>query len=356
MYTPLLAWLLQPIAKLPFQTALKAWFFLNALTLLTSVGLCAVAMRLTFRDAARVALMVIIAFRYWPTVTSFGYGQVNFALLAIVCGMILAEHRKNAFALGLLIALGAMVKPWMIGLILYPAVCRKWAALAWTIAASIILLATSFVLVGWQEWPRFLNVLAANSQQSGLVSQSILGFARLHFATNILVEPLTTDPTLRLSFMAVGVLMVFGALGHVGRLRTAESAYEQRLRFCFVVSSLLLLLPLCHSEYLMLLLPLLWTLIASKDMPSRFGAVQIVPAVLAYGLLTRPWPTCGPELRVHHEGWKSLVVSAQFFIGSGLWLFSFIQICRLGNAGRKETPEAAQEVLFSETAVAGNRI
>lgn len=337
LYTPWLAWLLQPLARLPFETSLKIWYTVNALTLLGAVGLSALALRLRWDDAVRVALMVMLAFRFWPTVTSFGYGQANFILVAIVAGMMLAAQRKHWLALGLLIAIGAMIKPWMIGLLMYPAVFRKWSALASALAATAVLMAGSFALVGWAEWPRFLQVLAANTEQAGLVSQSILGFARLHFAPNILVEPFTTDAAVRWGFVAAGSCIVLGALASLF-FRTADaSPYEERLRVGFVTASLLLLLPLCHTEYFMLLLPLLWTLMLSHDAPRTVRMIGIGTSIVAYVLLTRPWPTCGPGLVENRAGWNSLLVNGQFFVGCGLWLAAYFLLWRT----RSEQPAEA---------------
>ncbi len=338
LYTPLLAWLIQPLARLPFATALKIWFAINTLTLLAAIGLSALALRLRWSDTARVALMVLIAFRFWPTVMSFGYGQVNFALVAVIAGMMLAAQRQSWWAFGLMLALGAMIKPWMIGLLLYPAVFRKWSALAWSLVATAALMAGAFALVGFAEWPRFLHVLATNSEQSGLVSQSILGFARLHFAPNILVEPFTTDAAVKWGFVGAGALAVFGALGWLWLRPSVASPYEERLRFGFTTVSLLLLLPLCHSEYFMLLLPLLWTLLLSKDAPRAARVIGIGVALFAYVLLTRPWPTCGPALVEHRAGWKSLLVSSQFYIACGLWLSSYFLLLRLRTRQLAEVP------------------
>jgi hypothetical protein len=182
------------------------------------------------------------------------------------------------------------------------------------------MLAGSFALVGWQEWPGFIGTVTSQhaSVQPGLVSQSILGFARIRFAESGLVTPLADNGLLQHGFVAVSFLAVIGALFWLGLTGPARTSYETRLRFAFTILSMLLLLPICHMEYYILAIPLFWTLFAPGE-KARPHALVIVFALLAYIAFTRPVPVSGPGLAEYREGVKSLKVSMPFFTAVWLW-------------------------------------
>ncbi len=340
MYTPLVAWALRPLARLPMEQALKYWFLVNAVALIAAAALYAVAARLRWRNAAALGILLLVAFRFWPTTCNLGMGQVNCMLLTLVAGMMLADSRGRMGAVAVLIAVAAMIKLWMIGALLHLAVRRRWGAVAGCFAAFGGLLAGSFALVGWQEWAGFVGTVTskAASVQPGLVSQSIPGFARIRFSESGLVEPLVDSPLAGYAFLGAGYLAVGLALAWLWWKAPARTPYETLLRFGFSILSLLLLLPICHMEYYILAVPLLWAFVAPGEVERpHLGA--ILGAALVYIAFTRPVPVSGPGLAAVREGTKSLIVSVPFFAGVALWIVTFLELKRVGQAVAKPTTD-----------------
>lgn len=342
MYTPLVAWALRPLARLPMEQALRLWFLFNASALLVAVGCYALAARLRWRNAAALGILLLVVFRFWPTTCNLGMGQVNCLLLTLVAGMMLADSRGRLGMVAVLIAVAAMVKLWMIGVVLHLAVRRKWGAVAGCFAAFGAMLAGSFALVGWPEWSGFVGTITSKSAsvQPGLVSQSIPGFARLRFSDTGLVEPLLTSPLAEYAFLGAGCLAVGLALAWLWWKGPPHSQYETLLRFGFAILSLLLLLPICHMEYYLLAMPLFWTLFAPKE-PGRPHLGAILAAVAVYVAFTRPVPVSGPGLEVFREGAKSLAVSVPFFAGVALWVATLLELKRIRGLAENPTPDRA---------------
>jgi hypothetical protein len=338
MYTPLVAWALRPLAAMPWEQALKIWFLLNAVALIAAAALYARAARLRWRHAAALGILLLVAFRFWPTTCNLGMGQVNCLLLTLVAGMMLADSRGKFVVVAVLIAAAAMVKLWMALAGIHLLVRRKWGAAIGCGVAFAAMLAGSFALVGWQEWPGFLGTVTSKhaSVQPGLVSQSFLGFARIRFADSGLVTPLIDNGLVQNAFVALGFLAVIGALAWLSCASPARSTYETRLRFGFTILSVLLLLPICHMEYYILAIPLFWTLFAPGE-KARPHALVILLAIAAYAAFTRPVPVSGPGLAQVREGAKSLIVSVPFFTGVVLWLTAFCEIRRVRRLAERTT-------------------
>ncbi len=338
MYTPAVAWALRPLAAMPFEQALKIWFLFNAAALITAVALYAFAARLRWRHAAALGILLLVAFRFWPTTCNLGMGQVNCLLLTLVAGMMLADSRGKFGIVAVLIAAAAMVKLWMALAGIHLLVRRKWGAAIGCGFAFAAMLAGSFALVGWQEWPGFVGTVTSKhaSVQPGLVSQSFLGFARIRFADSGLVTPLIDNGLVQHGFVALGFLAVLGALTSLSFASPARSAYETRLRFGFTILSVLLLLPICHMEYYILAVPLFWTLFAPGE-KARPHALAILFAIAAYVAFTRPVPVSGPGLAGVRDGAKSLMASAPFFTAVVLWITALCEIKRVRGLARQPT-------------------
>lgn len=345
MYAPLVAWALQPIVHVPIGVALKWWSALNILAILAGIALYAMAAGISWRRVVPVGLLAIIAFRFWPTVCNLGLGQVNCLLLAFLSAILLADRHERLFTVGSLIAVAALIKLWMIGLLIHLLVRRAWSAAAWCLGVFSALLMGNFWMVGWSEWPAFCQkiVSPSSSVQDTLVSQSVLGFARLRFAPNPLLTPFSTNTALYTTFLILGLLIICFGLSRLFFAGPAHSPQEARLRATFAMLSLLLLLPLCHMEYFILALPLLWVLLVPSP-DTRVGPGTVIAAIAIYVAFTRPVPVSGPSLSEHREGWKSLLVSAPFFVASALWVLSFLEIFRL-----RRNPELSADSLSDRT-------
>ena len=350
--------MLRPLAHLPFQTAMQAWFFVNAAFLILAVLLYGGAARLTWRATPLLAALLLVSFRFWDTTMNFGLGQSNPVLLALIGAMLWADSRKRWRLLGLLIALAALFKIWLIGLLLYLLLRRRWGEALFGVGAFVAALGVLFTVVGWSE---FLGYLSCMEQAKALVEghtvmNSILGFAHLHLRANLVISPLVDSRTGYAAFLLLCTACVLWGFSVLWRILRDPSPLEARLSFGLVLASILLLLPTYENGYFVYCLPLLWTLLASPDADekrlrgvsrpiSRLGVSQIMLAggILIYLVFSRGWPIYAPFPLTYQHGLRSLIVSMTFYGTAALWGIGFYCLHRLRSAERPggETPANA---------------
>ncbi len=346
VYSPALAIALQPLARLPYPKALELWFFLTASCLGSSVLLYSLAARFRWRDLALISVILILGFRFWPSTMTFSLGQANFVILLLVCGMFLADSRKNLIAFAILVACAAAIKTWMIGMLLYPLLRQNWRATFVGAFAFVAILAAGFSIAGWSEWAVFSQLTAGYANQSiGQIAatQSIPGFAYLHFGPNRHLEPLITSVLLSRVFVLLGLGLMFAGCAYVWKNAPSQPSYEARLQLGLVILSLLLLLPMCQSEYFVLCLPLLWTLLAPAPVAEterRLSLPVLAGSFCVYILFTRGWPINPPIPEPYRHGLKSLLVSADFFGALALWFITLYAL-RRARVAKPATPLSA---------------
>ena len=339
IYTPLVAEAFRPLAHLPRDMAVKVWFFISACCLALSVATYAAGAGFTLAEIVPVCVMLVVGFRFWPMVFNFGLGQINNILLLCACAMFWAESRSRSKLAGFLIALAALVKLWMFGILIYPLVKRNWKASISSILFYCAGLVVLFAPGGLGAFKKFCTVTAANAQQSFLVSQSIAGFARLQFAANSHIHAMMPSKALFFTFIGLGYLAVSASFVYLWSRRGGpKSPYESRLWFGVCLLSIPLVSPLCHDEYYILALPLLWALLTvPKSDPPGWRIGGALAAFVLYALLMRPWPTSGDALAAHSQGLGSLLASAFFLLGGAIWLVGILSI----SVARAKTAKAA---------------
>jgi GT2 family glycosyltransferase len=309
--------------------ATRAWFFISAFCLLLSVAIYALSARILFEEIAALCVLLIVSFRFWPTVFNFALGQTNTPLLLCACAMFWADCRGKTRLAGCMIAIGSLLKPWMLGLLIYPLVRRNLRTTVWAVGFCCISLLALFAPLGWGAWFNFVHILAGNSAQPWLVSQSIAGFSRLHFAVNSHVHPLIVSQAAYYGFILFGYSIVGLTFVYLWSQKRPASSYEERLWFGLALLSLPLVSPLCHDEYFIFALPLLWTLLtipaaAPKTIHSRFSFA----ALILYVLFTRPWPVSGEGIARHQYGLGSLLASSYFILGALLWVLGVFSVVK----------------------------
>jgi hypothetical protein len=327
IYTPLIAQAFRPLAHLPLEKAVKAWFFISAGCLVLSVAVYAAAAGFTLAEIVPLCVMLVVGFRFWPMVFNFGLGQINNLLLLCACAMFWAERRDRSKLAGFLIALAALIKLWMFGILIYPLVKRNWKASLSSVLFYCAGLVVLFIPGGLGAWKKFCAVTVANAEQPFLISQSILGFARLQFAANTHIHALMPSKALFFTFLVLGYLAVGASFVYLWSRGGSKSPYETRLWFGVCLLSIPLVSPLCHDEYYILALPLLWALLtAPKSDPAGWRIGSAAAALVLYALLMRPWPTSGEGLSAHNQGPSSLLATAFFILGGAVWLLGVLSI------------------------------
>lgn len=334
VYTPLVAIAMQPLARLPLQTAFRIWTVGQILCILAAAGLCAWALCGGRELGIRLPLMILMGFRFWPTDQNIFGGQSNFLMMLLLAGMILAGARNRLFVVALLIAIAGLCKTWMFGMVLYLLVQKSWrAALSCLIvfATGVIIL---FTCVGWSQFASFLQANHA-LKQTGMPASSIPGFAKAYLMPNEFIHPLLNSSAAYYGFLVLAHSIVIAGLIFVAKLSAARTPYETSLRIGVVTMSILLALPICNSAYVVFCLPTLWTLVTGPLQASSRGRTALaVGGAVIYLSLTFPLPSLPFVPHGYEAGWRSLLLSGYFYAIVLLWTLALAGIYAEQRAAR----------------------
>lgn len=329
VYSPLLALLIRPLSHLPFHAAITVWFFVNAAFQILAVLLYGAAARLTWRDAPSLAVLLLVSFRFWDTTMNFGLGQSNCIMLGLIGAMLWADSRKKWGLMAAVIAFAALFKIWLIGIVLFLLLRRRWKEAFLSVGLFLAALGSLFAVVGWSELPDFLRCLMQASAFGKIhsVMNSVIGFADLHLHSNPLVTPLVDSRIVYIGFIALcaaGLAWGFILLWHTLR---DPSPLEIRLSFGLTLTSILLMLPSYENGYLVYCFPLLWTLLAvpggADKRPAGVSRLMLVGGILIYLVSSRAWPVYAPFAPSYQHGLRSLIVSMGFYSTAALWGIGF---------------------------------
>jgi hypothetical protein len=312
--TPLPAVALRPLARMPANLVAQLWRVLCVLALLVAIGFFARASQINLHDAAPLGILLIVGFYFGATQLDFTQAQLQTPVLALLCAGYLADSQDRAYRLATCIALAALVKIWLLALMIYLLFRRRVLPFFWGLLLFSGCMAALLARVGWREFWSLLDA-AQRHQTLDLAfdyrNQSLLGFARVHFGPNGAAEPLLDNPILLNGLVAIGFFTILGGLSYA--FRSERSAEPEKRRMCLGLSivSLLLACPICRPSSFVLLLPAVWTLLTCDGVPG----LARTAAVAAYVLLT-----CSISAPIHPSGLDSLAPSAFFFGAVLLWL------------------------------------
>ncbi len=338
VYCPLLAMLLRPLAHLPFHKAMQVWFFVNATCLILAVLLYGASARLTWKTASLLAVLLLVSFRYWDTTMNFALGQSNSLMLAFIGAMLWADSRKRWLLLGMLIALAALFKIWLIGLLLYLALRRRWREAAASVGAFAVVTGGLFAVVGWPQLPDYLRSMMqakAHGEQYSIMN-SVLGFANLHLRVNPLVSPILDSRVCYFLFVGACLAGIVWGFARLWQVLRDPSSLEARLAFGLVLTSVLLLLPSYENGYSVYCFPLLWTLLASPDADGRrrqgVSQAMLASGIVFYLIFSRAYPVYAPFAPAYQHGFRSLIVSVSFYGTVLLWSAGFYCLSKVRTA------------------------
>ena len=326
--SPLLPILVRPLAKLPLVRATCAWAALNVvlMTLATLLYCWGARIRL-LEQVGFVILILLTGFRFWPTTLELAIGNTDIVLLFLAAGMFVCNRYQKWFLFALLVAIGALTKTWMIGALFYLLVRRKWGAAFAGIGFFAAGLAILFSIVGWSEMPVLRHLTQSYSSQPDLVSNSVVGMARMYFSYNTIITPLVASSTFRMAFLVIGYGFLVGGLIYLWFVAPAMDEGQLQVTLGLTFTALVLGCPVCHQYYFVLVLPLLWSLL----LPSGKGKVRWVLAIAVFFIYlayTVPTPSLNPVPMEDRHGWKSLMVAASFFSGMLLWACGLWSVSR----------------------------
>jgi hypothetical protein len=148
LYAPIFALVFAPFALLPRHAAQGAFFLINAWALVALItGSAAMLFGRERRlSAVMLAAPIVLSFRFIGN--NIDHGQVNLIVLALCVWPIVYAREDRPRLGGAMLAAALLIKPYAILPALYLLLRRRFAALGWTFAAGLILLAAPILVFG----------------------------------------------------------------------------------------------------------------------------------------------------------------------------------------------------------------
>lgn len=184
VYLPTFAWLLRPLATLPYAVARRIWFWASVAAMLITAVAMGVAGKRKRDTLAGVALWLLLP----AGLDTLFHGQVNtFIALAVTLGVLgwASERRGWQFAGGVLVGIAGAVKIFPLFLAAMALWGRKWRFGMGCAAGLLLFAALGLPGMPWVAWQDFADVLMNTGDRLAppgggalLHNQSVLAFWR----------------------------------------------------------------------------------------------------------------------------------------------------------------------------------
>ena len=272
--------------------------------------------------------------------TDLSRGQVDILMLAaIAIGLYLLAQRREISA-GIALAFPATVKLFPPLLLLYPVWRRQWRAATGVLAGAILFLMLAPVLAFGASrtislYGSWFEVLATPALGTGTDQSRAKELTGMNSTDNQSLlaaihnwhyhemprktRPKEATPAERSIVYATGAVLVLATVALAGA-RRQDNARELLLICGMLVGLALVISPIVHNYYYLLMLPIL-TAISDAALPQKIGqrpAWGLLAAITAFGILdvlTR-MPAIGPKLR--DVGVPLLAILLLLFISAAL--------------------------------------
>lgn len=308
LYPPAFAWLMQPLAAMPYGMAVLLWTFGSLLALCYAARWCQQRVRDSGREVPARAtpwLTLALAIPFFRIVHSnLTNGQVNLLLVGacVLFAEALRRERPGRAGFWLALAITTKLTPGILVLLL---VARgAWKALAWTAVWGVVLWSAPALTLGIDTTIDFTRAFFEDIVvgRGGAVRSYTLGadqetreFFSLHGLAGWLVEDWQTSKLVR---NACAALVAGGLVAAIGWLRRSTQEAAQGVRDLALTTGLALCLvgerlvaPMSEKHHLATALPAVALAVFSLPaLPSRRIGVGLLVALTACALLSKPFP------------------------------------------------------------------
>ena len=331
-YTPLIAILFVPGTFLPHALVRVLWWWVNVGAMLLGSWLSLRAVGSV--TPGRLALVLLVLFRYEPAVATLRLGQiemVQFALLATTL-YALNSGRERWAGLALGLATGLKFFPGaLIGLLLWR---RRWSPALWALGVSMITVIGSFAPVGWEATSRYLDYSSMYGVGGAFAAfpfnQSFNGFFSRNLIRNAFSPTLKGWhlPELAIGLTLVGDVAVILVSAWLTRQRTASSAPNEShqrgqkrgiaLEFSLAIMALLLVSP--HAQVYTFVWALIPLIVSIMGLTERVEQVRPIGQWRWWAALIAAYLLVGRHYVLFRPGLTRFVQSHYLFGALLLWL------------------------------------
>lgn len=350
-YPPFAALVFAPLSALPQRGAQVIWALINVVALFALVALALRAARPGLgRQRLLMWSLVLMqpAYLIEPVHLTFGFGQVNIVLAAMVLGDLTARlHVGNrTLPRGVLVGIAASIKLVPLVFVPYLFLTRQtraaWVSLGTFVVCSVVTAATD-PRVSWSYWTKY----AFDAKRVGgvfYISNQSLRAVADRLDHRVVSTGLIT--------LASAVVVVAGVLLAAWAYRSSSSY----IGILVCATTGLLASPITWAHHMVWVVPVLIWLVLAPDRP-RGGLIW---AVAGYALFW--WAPIwrvpnGGNNELHEHGWQLLegnsffVAAAVFMIGVAVMLWRRRRVGAVGDAEPSDVePDVTGEFPASRTA------
>lgn len=284
VYSPLISWLLLPFPS--FEAAAVPWTVLSLAACWIAVAAVVATLWTTLRAWQRPIVagvgLVTILWNY-ALVLHLWLGQTDTLVLALLALGVLLGSRGHAAASGIAVGLTGIIKTWPVGFLLWFArrgAARRWVSLGAAAACWAAALLLTLAFMGPRTFADWIARTLELSEQR-LVAYSALGLGRHLFTENDIMDALVVFPILGTVVglvLAAGVaVLAFVTLRHPG---------SDSFSMWNLAGAIILLLPVSHIDYRLLMLPLLWVWLAHALSERSRSAWAMTAVMLVFWWVT----------------------------------------------------------------------
>jgi hypothetical protein len=328
-YLPTIPLMMEPFLKFDPHQIWKMWLAFNIFLLGVSgaVAACLSVGKNKTTFTVYCAILALI-FHNWAF-TAEAFGANCEMLLALDFALMLVSIRcKNYYAFAVCVAIGACFKIWMIGLVGYLLINRKFKESLLCVILFACAVMVMFQYVGWSQFEPFVRLNRLYSERkigSDILMHSINSFGDIHFKANKFVKPLIDNEKIRSIF--VGLLDCSVAVALISvlfRKRESADGSEEFTKLCFFMSSMFLLMPVFHLSYVVVVLPgLAWLIFGNQRIPvfTKIGCGLLYVLLTRIQVFEQYGLAHGTENAV-----AGLLASASFFWLLGFWMLLLVTL------------------------------
>ncbi len=350
-YPPFAALVFAPLSALPQRGAQVIWALINVVALFALVALALRAARPGLgRQRLLMWSLVLMqpAYLIEPVHLTFGFGQVNIVLAAMVLGDLTARLRVGNRTLprGVLVGIAASIKLVPLVFVPYLFLTRQtraaWVSLGTFVVCSVVTAATD-PRVSWSYWTKY----AFDAKRVGGV----------FYISNQSLRAVADRLDHRV--VSTGLITLASAAVVVAGVLLAAWAYRSSSSYIGILvcaTTGLLASPITWAHHMVWVVPVLIWLVLAPDRP-RGGLIW---AVAGYALFW--WAPIwrvpnGGNNELHEHGWQLLegnsffVAAAVFMVGVAVMLWRRRRVGAVGDAEPSDVePDVTGEFPASRTA------
>jgi hypothetical protein len=284
---PFYGMLLLPFARTDVNAALAVDRALDAVLYLACAAILFSWLRARLDAPVALAAVALVFGLMQPAFDTIAYGQIDIVLLLLVTLAFMALRAGRPAAVGLAVALAALLKLYPLVLVIFLAARREWRAVAWTAAWLVALVFVGVAVMGWREHVIYAaQILPRIGGGTGWVeNQTVNGFFCRLLAAARRPEPVHDRAVDLLTW--AGFLLAAGAAAVVATRRPEPRSRAAALQLGLFLVVMVLAVPAAWIHYetvtILTFLVLVWAAEERPLTPGPAFSVALAFGLIAYG-------------------------------------------------------------------------